>query len=72
MIPAAWPADNLGAGLDAPSDGDEIAALARDDDEALGRLIRRWQKRLFSFAYRYLQNEADAADMVAETFAKLH
>jgi RNA polymerase sigma-70 factor (ECF subfamily) len=72
VIPAAWPAENLGPDLGASVDSDEILALARDDDEALSRLIRRWQKRLFSFAYRYLQNEADAADMVAETFAKLH
>jgi RNA polymerase sigma-70 factor (ECF subfamily) len=70
VIPAAWPTDDLGAG--AATDETEVAALARGDDEALSRLIRRWQRRLFAFAYRYLQNEADAADLVAETFVKLH
>jgi RNA polymerase sigma-70 factor (ECF subfamily) len=53
-------------------DESEVAALARGGDEALGRVIRQWQRRLFGFAYRYLQNEADAADLVAETFVKLH
>jgi RNA polymerase sigma-70 factor, ECF subfamily len=72
VIPAAWPAENLGAGAAARPEDGEIAALVRGDDEALSRLIRGWQRRLFVFAYRYLQNEADAADMVAETFAKLH
>ena len=68
MIPAADPAESQGPGTDAL----ELAALAHGDDAALSRLIRRWQRPLFAFACRYLQNEADAADMVAETFAKLH
>jgi RNA polymerase sigma-70 factor, ECF subfamily len=72
VIPAAWTADNLGAGAEDRSDEAEVAALARGDDQALSRLIRRWQRRLFAFAYRYLQNETDAADLVAETFVKLH
>jgi RNA polymerase sigma factor (sigma-70 family) len=72
VIPAAWPAESVGSGAEERPDARELAALADGDDAALSRLIHRWQRPLFAFAHRYLQNEADAADMVAETFAKLH
>lgn len=38
----------------------------------LNRLIARWQRPLHSFAYRYVQNSADAHDLVAETFVRLY
>lgn len=38
----------------------------------LNRLIGRWQRPLHSFAYRYVQNSADAHDLVAETFVRLY
>jgi len=34
--------------------------------------MARWQRPLLGFAYRYLQNSADAQDMVAETFVRLY
>lgn len=39
---------------------------------ALNRLIARWQQPLISYAYRYLQNTADAHDMVASVFVRLY
>lgn len=72
MTPWARPDESPAHESEVQPGGGELAALARGDDAALGRLIRRWQRPLFSFACRYLQNEADAADMVAETFAKLY
>jgi RNA polymerase sigma-70 factor, ECF subfamily len=49
-----------------------LLELQRGDAAALNRLISRWQRPLLSFAYRYLQNSADAQDMVAETFVRLY
>lgn len=49
-----------------------LIELQRGDAAALNRLISRWQKPLISFAFRYLQNSADAQDMVAETFVRLY
>lgn len=47
-------------------------ALQRGEAAALNRLIARWQRPLHSFAYRYCQNQADAEDLVAQTFVKLY
>jgi RNA polymerase sigma-70 factor (ECF subfamily) len=46
--------------------------LQRGDATALNRLIERWQRPLLGFAYRYVQNAADAGDLVAEAFVRLH
>jgi RNA polymerase sigma-70 factor (ECF subfamily) len=50
----------------------DLHALQRGDDAALGRLIARWEKPLFAFAWRYLHNTADAHEMIAEVFVRLH
>ena len=47
-------------------------ALQQGEAAALNRLIARWQRPLHSFAYRYCQNQADAEDVVAQTFVKLY
>lgn len=39
---------------------------------ALNRLIARWQRPLISYAYRYVQNSADAHDLVASVFVRLY
>jgi RNA polymerase sigma-70 factor (ECF subfamily) len=57
---------------DPESDQDLFVALQHGDDRALNRLIERWQKPLFAFAWRYMQNNADARDLVAETFVRLY
>jgi RNA polymerase sigma-70 factor (ECF subfamily) len=49
-----------------------LLALQRGDTSELNRIIARWQRPLFGFAYRYVQNSADAEDLVAETLARLH
>lgn len=49
-----------------------LQALQKGQDTALNQLIARWQRPLFAFAWRYVQNRADAYDLVAETFVRLH
>lgn len=50
----------------------ELHALQRGDESALNRLIARWERRLFGFAWRYLRNSTDAQDLVAEVFVRLY
>jgi RNA polymerase sigma-70 factor (ECF subfamily) len=58
---------------DAPAtDLAELNALQDGDDAALNRLIARWERRLFGFAWRYVRNTADAQDLVATVFVKLY
>jgi RNA polymerase sigma-70 factor (ECF subfamily) len=58
---------------DAPAtDLAELHALQGGDDTALNRLIARWERRLFGFAWRYLRNSADAQDLVASVFVRLY
>jgi len=54
------------------NDSTDLQALQRGDDTALNRLMGRWQKPLFAFAWRYLHNTADAHDLVAEVFVRLY
>lgn len=56
-----------------PTD-DHVSLLALQQGEAveLNRLIGRWQRPLHHFACRYVQNTADAQDLVAETFVRLY
>jgi RNA polymerase sigma-70 factor (ECF subfamily) len=49
-----------------------LASLRQGDDEALEALIGRWEGPLYAFAWRYVRSEAEARDLVAETFVKLH
>ncbi len=57
---------------DPATDEAALLALQQGDASALNRLIDRWQRPLHSFAYRYCQNQADAEDLVAQTFARLY
>lgn len=58
---------------DAPApDLAELHALQAGDDTALNRLIARWERRLFGFAWRYVRNSADAQDLVAAVFVRLY
>jgi RNA polymerase sigma-70 factor (ECF subfamily) len=57
---------------DPVTDRESLLELQRGDTAALIRLIGRWQRPLLAFAYRYVQNSADAQDLVAETFARLY
>ena len=49
-----------------------LQALRAGDDTALNRLIGRWEQPLTGFAFRYVQNHAEARDLVAETFVRLY
>jgi RNA polymerase sigma-70 factor (ECF subfamily) len=49
-----------------------LEALRRGDPAELNRIISRWQRPLIGFAFRYVQNAADAEDLVAETLARLY
>jgi RNA polymerase sigma-70 factor (ECF subfamily) len=49
-----------------------FAALQRGEEAALNRLIARWEQPLFAFAWRYLHHQADAQDLVADTFVRLY
>lgn len=49
-----------------------LLALQGGDTLALNRLIARWQRPLFGFAYRYVQNATDANDLVADVFVRLY
>lgn len=57
---------------DPATDRASLAALQQGDTTALNRLITRWQRPLLSYAYRYLQNSADAHDLVASVFVRLY
>jgi RNA polymerase sigma-70 factor (ECF subfamily) len=57
---------------DPASDRATVTLLRQDDAAALNRLIERWQRPLTGFAYRYVQNQADAHDLVAEAFVRLY
>jgi RNA polymerase sigma-70 factor (ECF subfamily) len=54
------------------SDQAGLQALRDGHDSGLDELIARWQRPLFAFAWRYVQNATDAHDLVAETFVRLH
>jgi RNA polymerase sigma factor (sigma-70 family) len=53
-------------------DTDDMIALQRGDDQALDRLMLRWQVPLRSFLFRHTQNEADALDLAQETFVRVY
>lgn len=57
---------------DPATDNASLVALQQGEAAALNRLIARWQRPLHSFAYRYCQNQADAEDLVAQTFVRLY
>lgn len=57
--------------LDDAEDKRLMAALAAGDDLALNRLVSRWQMPVRHFVFRYVQNEADADDLVQETFVRV-
>jgi RNA polymerase sigma-70 factor (ECF subfamily) len=57
---------------DPATDRASLIALQRGDAASLNRLIARWQGPLLGFAFRYLQNSADADNLVSEAFVRLY
>lgn len=56
---------------DPERDQKDFRAWQRGDDAVFDRLVSRWERPLFAFAWRYLHHTADAQDVVAETFVRL-
>lgn len=59
---------------DEGSDPDAALMLAvrAGDERAFATLVRRWQDRVVSLAYRYLRSAADAEDLAQEVFLRVH
>lgn len=57
---------------DPAKDQAELLRLRQGGEEALDRIMARWERPLFAFAWRYLQNAADASELVTETLVRLH
>jgi RNA polymerase sigma-70 factor, ECF subfamily len=46
--------------------------VAKGEKDALCGLIDRWEKPLFGFVFRYVQNREATKELVAETFVRLY
>lgn len=57
-----------------PEDPDRrlIVAIAEGSEHALRELMEGYKEKTFRFAYRWVRNEADAAEIAAETFVRVH
>jgi len=51
---------------------EQMRALVDGRQTALNDLIALWEGPLLRFAYRYVQNEAEARDLVQETFVRVY
>ena len=51
----------------------QLATLAQGgDDEAFALLVRRHERGIYAFAYRFFNDPLDADDAVQETFARAY
>ncbi len=57
---------------DQKSDADLMRELVAGRQSVLRTLITRWERPLFSFVYRYIQNEHTAREIIQETFVRLY
>lgn len=57
---------------DAEADAADMAALRRGDEQALNRLMNRWQVPLRAFLYRQIHDESAALDLAQETFVRVY
>ena len=55
----------------ADPDGELVDRFRAGDRTAFDLLVRRYQRRIFALAFRYLANEADAKDVTQQTFIKV-
>ena len=53
------------------SDEELMKAYQEGDEEAMGVIFVRYQKKIFNFAYRFLGQRADAEDATADVFLNL-
>jgi RNA polymerase sigma factor (sigma-70 family) len=54
------------------NDTADMVALKSGDQEALDRLMNRWQSALRGFLFRATQDEAAALDLAQETFVRVY
>ena len=45
-----------------------VRRFLEGEEEAFGPIVRRWEKKIFSLAWRMVGNREDAQDIVQETF----
>lgn len=57
---------------DDPTDDALIERIGHGDEHALVLLMERHRQALFRFAYRYLNNDADSAEITEATFFKVY
>lgn len=53
-------------------DAQLIIGFKDGDVQCFNRLVRRWQNRLYRFAFRYVLDEEDAKDVVQAAFIKAY
>jgi len=73
MPSSQTPNDKPPDGTPEPSDADAtlIAAVAAGDADAFEELVRKYERRVLSTAYRYLGDRAAAEDVAQEIFLKV-
>ncbi|MDQ8184493.1 RNA polymerase sigma factor [Pelagicoccus sp. SDUM812002] len=57
---------------DSANDQELMRGLLKDAPGSLERIIERWQRPLYSFIYRYTQNEFATRDILQETFVRIY
>ena len=60
------------SGLDEPSDHELIARVRKGEAAAFEKLMRRYNQRLFRAARSVLRDDAEAEDVVQETFVRAY
>jgi len=59
-------------GLIRLTDKDLVRRVTRGDHEAFNQLVRRWERKLFNYAYRLTGNREDALDICQDTFTRAY
>lgn len=55
-----------------PSDEYLLEMALQGDGASYGQLIRRWERKIFSFICRYIGDREDARDLTQDTFTKAY
>ncbi|GJM43737.1 MAG: RNA polymerase sigma factor [Gemmatimonadota bacterium] len=63
-------AEPKAAAAEEPEDRDLVVLSKRGDRAAFATLVQRYQRRVFALGLRYFRNDADADDLVQETFLR--